>query len=294
MDTVAAFRTPAVRDLAWALASPALLSPCDNTVCWPKPAWFATVAGELREHLAQLDRNPQPLLECIAAQGDRRLGVYFETLLGYWLSNNPRYRLLSANLPVRSGGRTLGEFDFIVRDAQTGRTLHWEVALKFYLGDGDTRETSHWWGPGRRDRLDIKTTHMLERQTRLAERPEAQAVLRDKGLAIDERWLIFKGRLFYPGIDPCTARPPEAAAEGHLRGFWLTESRLPALPEAQWQVLTPRQWLAPLADTGRGLDRASLIRWWHESERRPVCIAQLGARGESARGFVVPDTWPDR
>jgi uncharacterized protein len=282
---------PAVRDLAWSLGSPPLLVRRDSGVYWPDDAWFRDIHSGFHEHLLQLDQAPEPLLDTLARRTDRRLGRYFETLWHYWLAHNPRYRLLHANLPVRAGGRTLGEFDLIVADRHSGKTLHWEMALKFYLGQPDTAQAANWWGPARRDRLDLKTGHLLQHQLRLSEQPQAQALLSSHGIHIDEKWVIMKGRLFYPAGTTCHAAP--GSGPTHLRGTWLHGGELAGLGPAHWLLLEKAQWLAPLLPPPSGLlDTGEFVDWWRNgNNRQPVCVAGFADGGETGRSFVVPGDW---
>jgi hypothetical protein len=280
-----------VRDLAWSLAGPPLLQRRDAGVQWPDPAWFERIGERFGDTLHRLERDAGPLDAVLARRRDPRLGRYFEILWRYWLDHNPRYRVLCANLPVRDEHRTLGEFDLVVNDRHSGATLHWELAVKFYLGCGNTRAPATWWGPDRRDRLDIKTGHLLDHQTRLSRLPEAQAVLAARDLRLDASWSIVKGRLFYPLGQ--TAAAPVGACPRHSRGFWIPAHRFELLRPAQWLVLERRQWLAPVASATTGLfNNRELCAWWHDDPpRRPVCVAALVDGVEVERGFIVPADW---
>lgn len=285
------YSSPEVRDLAWSLCSPALLRRHDNGVHWPDDAWYGAIGAGFHQQLSRLDADPQALHDILAQRSDRRLGHYFETLWRYWLEHNPAYRLLHANLPVRGGGNTLGEFDLLVHDRQTDKVLHWELAVKFYLGTGDTRHAVNWWGPGRRDRLDIKTEHLLQHQSQLSRHSEAQALLAAQGLQVDATWLIVKGRLFYPWGE--SNSPPSGANPRHPRGFWLSGGHLQSLGQARWLVLEKHKWLAPIGTTAAAtMNNAELIEWWHDTRPGyPVSLAALLDGREVERGFVVPDDW---
>jgi hypothetical protein len=286
------YRNPLVRDLAWAVSSPPLLQRSDPGVRWLDPDWFANLTDSYRNQLALLDRDPQPLREVIECQKDRRLGNYFESLWRYWLSTNDRYRLLYANLPLRSAARTIGEFDFLVEDRDSGKTLHWELAVKFYLGVGDTSQAGNWWGPALRDRLDIKTEHLLEHQSRLSRHRQAESLFRELEIQVDETWLILKGRLFYPLAQ--AADSPQGAGAGHLRGFWTGTDSLPALQDSAWLLLERRQWLAPVGqvDPADCLTTPVLLEQCRDEPiEHPVCLARIKAGMEVERGFIVPDDW---
>jgi hypothetical protein len=285
-------RNPLVRDLSWALSSPPLLQRDDPGVRWPDSEWFLELGQDYHKQLEQLDTDPQPLRRLIDSQKDRRIGNYFENLWRYWLQDNDRYELLFANLPVRSAQRTIGEFDLLVRDRQTGKTLHWELAVKFYLGVGDTTRPANWWGPSRHDRLDLKTDRLLQHQTRLALHPQSRQLLSELGLKIDETWLIVKGRLFYPSRRAATA--PRGAGNEHLRGFWMTADTFASEPESYWLPLSRQQWLAPVTQVDPALcrDTTALAKPWNITPlAQPLCVARIDRGMEVARGFIVPDDW---
>jgi len=289
------YKNPLVRDLAWALSSPPLLQRSDPHLRWLENRWFKQISEEYGNVLERLDKDPRPLQELLAARKDGRLGNYFETLWRFWLNSNRRYSLLFANLPLYAGTRTLGEFDFLVKDKITGKTLHWEIAVKFYLGVADTSQPANWLGPAQQDRLDIKTSHLLNHQGRLSQRPEAVQRFEQLDIKVDETWLILKGRLFYPaGVK---ANTPHGAHPDHLRGFWKEQCSLSSLEASFWLPLERHQWLAPLAgiDPAICLDNRALIEHWqHTPPRYPVCFARVLEGAEVERGFIVADNWSSR
>jgi hypothetical protein len=286
------YRDPLVRDLAWALSSPPLLQRSDPHVRWLENGWFERISADYANVLQSLDRDPRPLRQLVDSRRDRRLGSYFEALWRFWLGDNRRYHLLYANLPLHTGSRTLGEFDFLVQDRKTGKTLHWEIAVKFYLGVADTSQAANWLGPARQDRLDIKTRRLLSHQSKLSRYPEAAELFERLGIRVDETWLILKGRLFYPAR--IKADQPQGAFRQHLRGFWLALRSLPLLESSLWLPLEHRQWLAPLAgvDPATCLDSAALMeKWRHTGPQHPVCVARIVEGMEVERGFIVNDEW---
>lgn len=259
---------------------------------WLENGWFERISADYANVLQSLDRDPRPLRQLVDSRRDRRLGSYFEALWRFWLGDNRRYHLLYANLPLHTGSRTLGEFDFLVQDRKTGKTLHWEIAVKFYLGVADTSQAANWLGPARQDRLDIKTRRLLSHQSKLSRYPEAAELFERLGIRVDETWLILKGRLFYPAR--IKADQPQGAFRQHLRGFWLALRSLPLLESSLWLPLEHRQWLAPLAgvDPATCLDSAALMeKWRHTGPQHPVCVARIVEGMEVERGFIVNDEW---
>ncbi len=297
-DTIAIeqnYRHDVVRDLAWAIASPPLML-SDSPDCeWFDDTWYQHRYTDSAGWLQALDQDPAPLLRAVAAQKDRRLGNYFETLWAYWLEASQRYDLLARNLPIREGGATLGELDFIVRDNLDGLNYHWEVAVKFYLGVADTRQPGNWHGPGRRDRLDIKLKHLRERQSQLCRLPQTQALLHEQGIDIAGCAVILKGRLFYPH-EQLLPLPPQGACASHLHSRWFR------LADLRAQV-NDDDWFHPLLRSGwmsehSALDDSTGRYRWRELEaaigqneyRLPLCLARISGDRYS-RLFLVPDDW---
>jgi hypothetical protein len=294
MQPISPYRNSLVRDLHWALSSPPLIRPA-GSAGWIAPSWFTEIAHDYQPRLLELDRDPGSLRNAVQQRTDKRLGAYFEALWRFWLETNGRYRLIHANLPLRDARRTLGELDLLVEDSVTGRTLHWELAVKFYLGVGDTRRLDCWWGLNWRDRLDIKTSHLERHQIRLAGSPIGRDVLKSLGIHVDEIGIIVKGRLFYP-LD-CTSLPPADATSQHPRGFWGEMHMLAAREPATWVLLPRELWLAPLVRVPREVCSATaeLLKLWREHPPTvPVCVARIQDEMEIERGFVVPAGWSAR
>ena len=297
MEAQLPFKNRQLRDLAWAIGSAPLLAPDDRETRWLDKAWFQRRYVEYLPVLMALERNPADLLQWLETVNQRRLGSYFESLWMYWLKTNQRFRLLQANLPVRVAGRTLGEFDLLVEDTHSGKQLHWELAVKFYLGTADTQQMENWWGPMKRDRLDLKLGHMQTHQCQLSRMPTAKQTLEEYGIVVDEAWAIVKGRLFYPGVD--AAHPaPDNAAGSHLTGWWQTTAEFnnayPANAGIRYSPLDKRQWLSSVLPEQlqflSGFSDASRHR--QMSADRPVMLAACADSVELSRGFVVPDAWP--
>ncbi|MCA8065374.1 DUF1853 family protein [Burkholderia sp. AU31624] len=296
----------AVRDLGWLLASPSLLTAVPDAPLarpWPDAAGQSAVEA----WLAALDAQPEPLHRALDGFRPTRLGRYAECLLEYFLTYGPSLRLVAANLPLRSNGKTLGEVDFLV-DAPDGQRLHWELAVKCYLCAPVQAGASlaDFVGPNLVDRFDRKRTRLLEHQLRLGDRDGFARL--GYGAPSDAQMFI-KGWLFYPHGAPL---PPVSAeiAPDHPHGFWLTHAQWPAWAAAQgagvaWSVLPRLAWLAPrraAADSGFEPDTLAATL-----ELPPVLmtreapaligIHEKGSDGtwrETARGFVVPDDWPVR
>jgi hypothetical protein len=128
------FKHQSVRDLAWAISSPPLVLQPDQSCRWPDSRWYQCAYEESLPWFRKVDEDPSELEDMLDKQKDRRLGKVFETLWLYWFSHHPRYEVIENNLQIIVDGETLGEIDFIVFDKVSNQMVHWEVAVKFYLG----------------------------------------------------------------------------------------------------------------------------------------------------------------
>lgn len=239
---VAEFKHQSVRDLAWAVSSPPVISQPSQSCLWPDARWYRRVYEESLPWLHKIDEDPSELVALFENQKDRRLGKVFESLWFYWFSHHPRYEMIESNIQIIVDGETLGEIDFIVLDKVTKQMVHWEVAVKFYLGVGETSEMSNWYGPNCHDRLDIKVRHMMQRQSMVGKDQRVRQWLKQKGLFIDQCAVILKGRLYYPWnslmensvqdagqLKPqdllTNLRSPPQCSSNHMFSWWFNESQ---------------------------------------------------------------------
>lgn len=324
------FRNQAVRDLAWAISTPPIIA---STVCacrWLSSSWYQDIYQDTLPWLRELDQDCSSLDALLKKQKDRRLGKYFETLWFYWLSHHPRYEVLAHNLQIIIDGETLGEMDFILFDKKNKQVLHWEMAVKFYLGVGDTRQMSNWHGPNLRDRLDIKVKHLLNKQSRIGENRQVAEWLHKQGLSIDRCVVILKGRLYYhwyqfddrkvEGRELKTKKleeinkvnveiaeewvsklvaPEQSLAQSpvdHLRSWWLRKSEFNEYfsERHHFLPLINRGWLAdlPTLSADEMMSRDELFKTLSNSKLRLPMHLQL-YKGDKAlaRIFLVDDNW---
>ena len=142
------YHTREVRDLAWACFSPPLL--LSPGLAQPEEAVSNCGLGltdARRSWLERLDRDARPLLEHLARRRGSRLGIYFEQLWHFFLTEDPAVDLVAHNLPVRADGRTIGEFDCLYYCRERRRHVHLELAVKYYLGYQCAAAGRHRDGP---------------------------------------------------------------------------------------------------------------------------------------------------
>ena len=303
-DLLPSLQHPAVRDLAWALLSPPLLSEAPAPQRHPLTASrWAERPVELADWLRLLDTQPGILEAWLAQRSIRRLGLYYERLWQFALCQAPDIDLLVANLPIRQDGHTLGELDLLLRDREG--VHHLELAVKFYLGlDGVSAGHDRWLGPGSHDRLDIKLRRLCEHQLRLPAKPAAQLLLSELTSAPINSALWLGGYLFQPLASNCSS--PAGANPQHLGGRWLRHQDWAGFAEndrsAIWQPLPRHAWLAPARVPRNAVwQRTDFDRWLSEveGERQAKMLVRLEAHTdgnwlEQERLFLVPSAWPAR
>lgn len=293
---------PQVRDLAWTLLSPPILSEAPAPQRHPLTASrWATHPDAMSDWLRALDRQPDLLLAWLAQHSIRRLGLYYERLWQFAVSQAPDVDLLVANLPIRNGGQTLGELDLIVRDDEG--VHHIELAVKFYLGtdEGDRHRHDRWLGPGSHDRLDIKLQRLCAHQLQLCGSAEARSLLCELTSRDIRSALWMGGYLFQPmGV---TEALPDGANPDHLRGHWTRYRDWIAgdeFAQGRWHPLARPAWLAPARLEHAPLSLADDWQRWHEAFLRrgqARLLVRLNAQpeghwAECERRFIVPDAWP--
>lgn len=292
-------QTPEVRALAWSCFGEhwgELIAPHSQAA--PRPYQIADfeLTAERRTWLEQLDQNPSPLLEHLAQRcRSSRLGLRFESYWHFFLVQDPNTELLAHNLAVHDvTGRTLGELDILYFCHEQEKTVHLELAVKFYLASQmqyqEKQALSQWLGPECRDRLDLKLGRLLQHQLPLIDTPVCQQAIAEAGIQlqgpiISALWL--KGRLFHAF---------EPAQSLHQR--WLSLSQMQALPQAaEWRLLEKPDWLSQfptqLGQVNKAEKTAANIST--EELSRPRMFYRLADDKENRRlehCMLTPDDWP--
>ncbi|MFK8021759.1 MAG: DUF1853 family protein [Pseudomonadales bacterium] len=302
-------KDPQVRDLAWACFSQALCA-LERPIYAPSQSsstlqsMFEPTLARL-QWLTELDAKPTALHTHLENRPSRRrLGIYFEHLVEFFLLKDPLLQLACRNVPVRNGANTLGEFDLLYFDRsapQQEELIHLEVAVKFYLGlpaHMNNDPTRLWRGPGSQDALEDKLAKLVHHQSRLAEKPQSEQALAKEGIGLPTRQRIVVAGELFQAVDDMVAAPPECSVLHHSAS-WL---RLESAPGyfANWHdlvLLDKSQWLTPLADgflKRHGLNSESLLAQLQEHfthSEFPVMVEGIGNDGQD-RVFIVPRSWP--
>ncbi|MBJ6138802.1 DUF1853 family protein [Marinobacter litoralis] len=298
MDTTSApfslhrIKTPAIRHLAWLCEAPQLVASAINF----HPSEF--LAADYLNTLNHWDNNPDAAPARLRAPSENRLGHYFERLYEVMLSELMGWDLVLKNQQIRTDKQTLGELDFLLRNPVSGELEHHEIAIKYYLGVPSANGPTLWYGPNARDRLDLKTNHMLSHQSQMTQRPETRKVLAELGIHEPVKPRIFMpGYLFYPnGGD---AKLPSTTPGNHLTGKWRYADNVGAEDTSRWVRLNKPHWIGPWHQTSRPhADAARDTIQWVQAEGIPALFAEmvwhaeLSCWVEADRCFVVPRNWP--
>jgi hypothetical protein len=134
-----------VRDLWWAIASPSILDASGAIAVLPD-AWCAQLVERSLPWLRALDRQPEALIEWLAAQRNvSRLGFYFACLLEYWVrfcpllaetSGEPKV-LTQQQIHVGLAGEVAGQLKCVFQRRassadEPAELLHWESHVKYF------------------------------------------------------------------------------------------------------------------------------------------------------------------
>lgn len=286
--TSQSFKHRIVRDLAWVIASPPLISGIKDNINWLDHKKCTEEFNACLNTLIELDKNPTPLIVHIDSLKSKRLGYRFEAFISYWLQISPNFELLAQNIQIIENKRTLGEVDFIIKDKHTLKVIHLEVAVKFYLGTEPFEDSFRWFGTNTQDQLGRKQQHLTNHQTQLSlKHPELLK------FDIDERYCLLKGRLFYPfGLNA----PPKTVIDNHLRGRWIKQCDIQnkvSLRNKDLFQLTKHEWLSELYH--QEINDKVALENVYEADRAQCCIAvdrdEAGFYKETERVFILPDSF---
>jgi len=273
-------------DLRWCVRSAPLIRGDDGGHIWPGTKW----CGQLEVGCVSPLPMPRDLHQF-------RLGQHFEALLKAWVDNREDMHINQMNLQVREGRRTVGEFDFLIDKGPI--TEHWEAAIKFYLGTGDTRNMGGWYGPNTADRFDLKFERLVKLQLNLADHPAARKTLARLDIKVDRALCFMKGRLFYPWeqFHTQTFEFPANVNPDHEKGWWITLDRFESAAPRDYRYVPLRKidWLSPMK-AGHEPDSLSLqellARLKQRETQQATHVAIVNHQGdEQSRGFVVSARW---
>lgn len=308
-----------VRDLAWLLLSPELF--IENLQEFPAfQIAEESLACPIEEWLAELDASSSKALSIngqkIERQKFRRLGIYCESLMEFFFAKAPwregcAPQSVVRNFRVDGKNKTLGECDFLLPFAN-GKTLHIEMAVKFYLQHPYAeRAWNAWLGPNAIDRLDIKLNRMIDHQLTLPNRPDTKEIF-DEFLSHNEieknieSQYFLKGALFsHAQSESSNFRGPEHSNEHLLRGEWVRISEFLDYEHKQMGeciLCDKMEWLSgpEHMENTLGLDEVTdkmrdIYSRAYENKLNPpgLMLMLFDSDANQKRLMIVPDQWPE-
>jgi len=255
---------------------------------------------DIQRHLTRPAQLSDALHAALSQDPLPRLGRYCELLFHWGLTANPQVAAVENGIIIRADGRTLGEFDFLIRPQSQTTYHHLELCVKFYLANGPLAQPPSWLGINPSDRLDIKLARLRDHQLRLSEMAPAAAWLAAQQISVSSVSGLMLGMLFFPRTaDWQTAPGPLGASAGLARGWWCRGGEIAqrATEREQFIELDRLHWLAPLpvSDPARLVDSRVIAA---RAAQRARMVSRRGGAHEQYReldrGLVVPDHWPLR
>lgn len=239
------FKRPLVRDLAYTIGCPPVITDwpeelTNHTVELTSNAFWEELFAAYLPRLQELENDPKPLNRFIGQHlNSFRLGFRFEALMLFWLMDTKYhdYELIAHNVQIFSEtnlNETLGEVDFLVKNTLTNQVEHWELAVKFFLGEAPY-SPAHWKGLRGSDNLAHKANHIQNKSFRF------ESVNVDgQEIHIDRRVAIIKGRFFEPQHDPDYVTPSWLNSAIPM-GKWLNQIPEPTDP-SNWRQGKRVEW----------------------------------------------------
>ncbi len=278
-----------IADMWWALSSPPLFLSEElvDDFEWVAQGLRNETAEEHLDFLLYLDSNFDLVRGFFEGKKIKRLGLYFEQILACFIDLHPDYELILFNQQINQGKQVIGELDMVYEDKVRNEWVHLELAVKFYLGYGDTEKWSNWLGPNPIDRLDLKMNKLLGKQIHMSLHPALEEMWQKLGRKPDRKRLLLKGCLYYP--EGQKANPPQDSYGGHQKSRWISFQDF-LVPSQEWDsffLLPPLDWLSPISIDGRQI-------WTMPTTmpNKPLHLAKYGRRGsEKERIFCVPNKW---
>lgn len=233
-------------------------------------------------------------------QGDslnysQKLGHLYEDALSILLDRSSEVNLIDQSIQVFNENQiTLGELDYLLEDHSTGKHIHLEVAVKFYLihhKDG----VSHFPGPDPHDNWLNKLKRMQEHQFQMARSEHGKELLeKTYGITEVETQQLIYGRLFDHIATSDFPSPPYMSPDC-MRSTWLycdewkkhfpNIETVKVIPKYLWPVSF--QTSPSLIQT---LDSWSIEQLLTESQKR---CTLFWSEQHQHPFFLVPDHWPE-
>ncbi len=174
--------------------------------------------------------------------GNLVLGKRVEHFFKAMVPTTGDYQVLGNNIQIHNQERTLGEFDFILKDLINSQILHVELMYKFYVYDPEfSLEMERWIGPNRKDSLLHKIQKVKKNQFPLIYTPEAREVLSSLNVESDtiHQQIYFKATLFIP--EKLSQQKFHHINEKCISGFWYHLKEVIKFDQSAFQFYAPEK-----------------------------------------------------
>ena len=223
------------------------------------------------------------------------LGRRAEQYFSIALKQDERFELLDTGRQLIRDKRTIGEFDFILRDRHSGKVIHLELVYKFYIWEPDFSPVplEQWIGPNRNDLLHVKLEKLRKKQFPLLYSPEGRKAMIDLGIEIDEveQQVCYLMNLFLPFGEHRV--PDDLLPEKAIQGKYYRKEQLLSntFENAQFCLPGRPNWFMQEEQLAvEWLDRDAFVhgelRELFELHRSPL-FWMKDEQGEFHRGFAV-------
>lgn len=224
----------------------------------------------------------------------QKLGHLYEDALAVLLESTPRYDVLAQSLPIRKdAAHTLGELDYLLRDVVSDRTIHLELAVKFYLAV-ETDSGLQLPGPDARDHYFRKLEKMRSHQLVLVEKFRDLLAEPFREQEIDVQQLVH-GCIFNH-VQATAPAEAEFLNPNGRRGKWLYVGECADYfgEGALLQIIPKPLWPAPMKII-EGLE----LEKWQPDDKMDRCVmvrkvAEDGAKDDAGAFpyFIAPTGYP--
>lgn len=185
-----------------------------------------------------------------------------------YLKRSKHCDLLVSNIQIQGETETLGEIDYIIRNLNSQKITHIELACKFYLYDIDAgvNQESKWIGPNRKDSLYDKLEKIKWRQFPIIHKDETLQTLKNLNIEFPTtQELCLKAFLFIPKEMNFQEFP--ISYQECIVGHWMRPNDFENEDKAaQYAIPDKKEWLLPLGQ---------IERWHSFAEAQSIVLEQV-------------------
>ncbi len=150
-----------------------------------------------------------------------RLGHQMEYVFKHLIDLSNKFEVRHNNINVEEGKLRIGELDFILKEKNSNKHLHVELAYKFYIINPEISQPIYrLMGPNKRDMFYTKLDKLKEKQFPLLFHNSLQQYWQPDGIEPSEvlQQCCFKAQLFQPYGQKVSIRPLNTDC---ITGSWI-------------------------------------------------------------------------